>query len=120
MRQWFFVLIFIFLALQLLILGQAKAEYRVYRLGVKSTLNTKEKEKQVITPLDDIQYMGYFQVTNDQQTRIIEHWMCYGRTDHGLKPCRRPNSKVPPLTAATDTTKSLQNSNPQTLPSTVQ
>ena len=81
-------LIIIFLALQVLILSRAQAEYRVYRLGVKYDDNSQEQ--QVLTTLDNIQFDTYYKITSTQATRIIEHWMCRGRTDNFTPYCEKP------------------------------
>lgn len=69
----------------------AHAEYRVYRLGIKyHPEDPDEQEIQVLTTLDDLQYETYYKITPNQQTRLIHHWMCWGRTDD-LKPyCPEP------------------------------
>ena len=79
-----------------LFLINAHGEYRVYKLGVK--YDEKQKaETEVLTTLDDLQYVTYFKITPTQSTRIIDHWMCYGRTDEFRAYCpapikpRRPN-----------------------------
>ena len=87
------VLVIIFLALQVLILHRAQAEYRVYRLGVKYT-DKQIKENEVLTTLDDIQYMTYYKVTPQQKVHILQHWMCRGRTDYFKTYCPAPISKA--------------------------
>jgi hypothetical protein len=82
------VLVFIFLALQFLILSRARAEYRVFLLGV--TYNEQSGEQQVLTSLDDQQYETYYKITPTQKTRIISHWMCRGRTDNFTPYCNSP------------------------------
>jgi hypothetical protein len=90
------VLVIIFLALQLIILTRAQAEYRVYKLGVK--LADKAPEQEVLTTLDDLQYSTYFNTSPTQQVRLIQHWMCRGRTDDFKKYCPGPIAKVNPVT----------------------
>ncbi|MDZ4677845.1 MAG: hypothetical protein SGI74_10100 [Oligoflexia bacterium] len=65
------------------------AEYRVYRLGIKYDVNQKN-ENEVITSLDHLQYETYYKITPTQQTRLIEHWMCRGRTNDFAKYCAKP------------------------------
>jgi hypothetical protein len=87
-RHKLIYLVVIFLALQLLILSHAKAEYRVYRLGV--TYEPGQGETEVLTTLDDQQYETYYKITANQQTRLIDHWMCWGRTNDFQEYCDKP------------------------------
>ena len=88
----------IFLALQLIILRRAQAEYRVYRLGVK--LTDKSPEQEVLTTLDDIQYLTYYKASATTQVRLIQHWMCRGRTDEFKRYCPGPVLKTASATTA--------------------
>lgn len=77
--------------LMLLFAASAGAEYRVYRLGIKyHPENKNEKEIEIISNFDDLQYESYFRLTSTQQTRIIKHWMCWGRTDYQIPYCAEP------------------------------
>ena len=108
-RNWVLILVLVFLALQFLILKTAQAEYRVYRLGVK--YDQTQPEQEVLTTLDDIQYMTYYKVTPTQTTYIKKHWMCPGRTDGFKNYCTEPvtpsPAKIQKLAAQ------LQTANPQ-------
>lgn len=74
------------------------AEYRVYKLGVKyHPENPAEEEKELITTLDDLQYHSYYKSSYTQQTRLISHWMCRGRTDWLTAYCLEPPHQSPPL-----------------------
>jgi len=98
-RYKILVLVLIFLALQFLILSRAQAEYRVFLLGVTNDANTGEQ--QVLTNLDNLQYETYYKLTPDQKTRIIDHWMCRGRTDNFTPYCSKP-VQSPVATAKTN------------------
>jgi hypothetical protein len=71
----------------------ARSEYRIYKLGIKYS-DKQKKEIEVLTTLDDQQYRTYYQQTASQQTRLIDHWMCKGRTDLFRKPCAAPIKRV--------------------------
>ncbi len=90
MNTW----LFHFLIFYILILTHpivSYAEYRVYRLGI--TYDDKQKKEiEVTTSLDHKQYETYYKVTAAQKTRLIEHWMCHGRTDGYAKYCSKPLS----------------------------
>jgi hypothetical protein len=88
------ILILLFLILQLFILREAKAEYRVFKLGIKYTEKQK-KELETLSTLDDQQYVTYYRQTASQQTRIIDHWMCRGRTDQYKRYCTKPIAPAP-------------------------
>jgi hypothetical protein len=85
----FRLILFFTLALGTIAPSAAHAEYRAYKLGVKFTNDPKEKETQVLTTLDDLQYLDYYKVTPQQTAYIIAHWMCWGRTDF-KRPCAQP------------------------------
>jgi len=108
-RHKLIYLVVIFLALQFFIIAYAKAEYRVYKLGV--TYEPGQSEIEVLTTLDDLQYETYYKVTANQTTRLIDHWMCWGRTNDFAPYCDKPISPNPRLPAnSTDQTQS-QNQN---------
>jgi hypothetical protein len=92
----------------------ARAEYRVFRLGIaplaESTAVTnarapasvsaagapadpaKTKELEVITTLDQYQYLSYYHVPPTHRVRILDHWMCRGRTDLFKGYCKSPRA----------------------------
>jgi hypothetical protein len=80
--------VFWLLAFQLLAISSAVAEYRVYKLGVRYSANQQETE--VLTSLDHLQYATYYRLTPNQQTRLIDHWMCRGRTSDFKRYCPKP------------------------------
>ena len=89
MRAFFFTLLIYSLTLS----PFAQAEYRVYKLGVKyHPKNPNDTEHQVLTTLDHLQYETYYKITSEQQTRLIKHWMCWGRTDLHAAYCPEPLS----------------------------
>jgi hypothetical protein len=93
MRTWLFY--FILADFFVIFLSPAThAEYRVYRLGIKYDQKQK-KEIEVLTTLDHIQYLTYYKITPTQETRLIEHWMCRGRTDEFKKYCTKPIASSP-------------------------
>jgi hypothetical protein len=100
-RYKILVLVLIFLALQFLILSRAQAEYRVFLLGV--TYDDTSGEQQVLSSLDNLQYDTYYKITSNQKTRIIDHWMCWGRTDDFKPYCDKPVRS--PATADTAASK---------------
>ena len=99
------LLIIIFLVLQAFIIAQAHAEYRVYRLGVKYDEKQK-KEDEVLTTLDHLQYVSYYKVTPTEQVRLIDHWMCRGRTDNFRKYCSKPITPVAKVSSVTQASQS--------------
>lgn len=93
----------------------AEAEYRAYRLGVRYHPEDKtEPEVEVISNLDDLQYESYYKITLQQQTRIIRHWMCWGRTDYEKEFCPEP-----PLDKSTNIRQPAQVAAPQSPPSVI-
>jgi hypothetical protein len=81
-------LMIVFLALQFILLNSANAEYRVYLLGIKAT--PKSREVKVFSTLDNLQYQTYYKMSPAQETRLIDHWMCRGRTNDFKKLCSKP------------------------------
>jgi hypothetical protein len=73
---------------------QAHAEYRVYQLGIKSSPTAKQ-EKVVTSTLDHLQYLDYYKIEPQEQVRLIDHWMCRGRTDHFKSHCSKPKPPSP-------------------------
>lgn len=81
----FFVLIF--LASQ-----GAHAEYRVYRLRLTDTKSQKSRE--ILSTLMPQQYVFYYPITPYETLQIVDHWMCWGRSDGFKKYCTRPFSDI--------------------------
>jgi hypothetical protein len=82
---------FAFIAILSFLITQSEptqAEYRIYKIGVKYNEKQK-KELEILTTLDDQQYVTYYRQTASQQTRLIDHWMCRGRTDEFKKYCAK-------------------------------
>jgi hypothetical protein len=104
--------IFIFAIFLLATSGFARAEYRTYKLGVRPKPDVKEKEAVVYSTLDDQQYMTYYSVSGLEYVRIIQHWMCFGRTDQFKKLCGQPPDKKdwpdPLIAAAASAEKKLK------------
>jgi hypothetical protein len=106
-------LVFVFLALQFVILAEAKAEYRVFRLGI--TYDSVEgAETEILSTLDDQQYLMYYRIRPTEQVRLIDHWMCKGRTDEfktycskGEFPSRRELAQQSNLANPADTAQGL-------------
>ncbi len=81
----------------------AQAEYRVFELNI---VNEKTgKSRKVYSTLDWLQYAEYHHLSRDERVELVDHWMCWKRSDGPFKPlCKRP------VTA--DTLKS-ENSEPE-------
>jgi hypothetical protein len=109
-RLFYFSILFSFF-----VYTQSFAEYRAYRLGVKYDEKTAEQE--ILTTLDDMQYVTYFNLTPNQKVRLIDHWMCWGRTDYLKAPCSRPSSTS--LRAPANTTPKTPTQNPDQSPAQV-
>ena len=76
-------LVFLFLSPGLLF-----SEYRVFQLKITDT-KTK-KSRTVYSTLDWIQYPEYHHLKLHETVELVDHWMCWKRSD-GLKPlCKRP------------------------------
>ena len=64
------------------------SEYRVYKLKITDT--KKKKSRIVHSTLDWIQYRDYNHIKIHENIILVDHWMCWKRSD-GLKPlCKRP------------------------------
>ena len=85
--------LFCVLAITLFAASIARAEYRVYQLGV--TYVPGEKEVVVLSTLDHLQYVSYYQITSNQATRLIDHWMCPGDTSSFKTYCANPKTLNP-------------------------
>ena len=64
------------------------SEQRVFKLRI---VNTKTKKSHIVhTTLDWNQYIGYNHLSRDERIEVLDHWMCWKRSN-GLKPlCQRP------------------------------
>ncbi len=97
--------VFCFLALSLFIASVARAEYRVYQLGV--TYGPADKEVVLVSTLDNYQYVTYYQLSPQQSTRLIDHWICLGDTSDFKAYCPNPKtlnpSAAPSVPAQTQT-----------------
>jgi hypothetical protein len=108
-------LVIVFLALQFILLNSASAEYRVFLLGIKAT--PKAREVKVLSTLDDLQYQTYYKMAPAQETRLIDHWMCWGRTNDFKKLCSKPainqaGARVPASAQGLVPTRATQQTNP--------
>ena len=68
-----------------------KAEYRAYLLEIKNT--ETEQVRQVITTLDHIQYPQYHHLKAKESISLVDHWMCWERSDHFTPICLSPRQK---------------------------
>jgi hypothetical protein len=71
------------------VIETARAEYRVYKLGIKYSA-AQQIETEVLSNLDHLQYATYHKIAQSQQIRLIDHWMCWGRTSDFKKYCPKP------------------------------
>ena len=84
---------FLAVALLFLIISEtSRAEYRTYKLAIRYDEKQK-KDIEVLTTLDDLQYATYYKITPTQTTKLIDHWMCRGRTDQFKRYCAKSLSK---------------------------
>ncbi|MCC6276579.1 MAG: hypothetical protein IT289_01545 [Oligoflexia bacterium] len=72
------------------------AEYRVYQLGIKQKPQDKA-ERMVLTTLDHLQYPDYFKIYPKESVRLVDHWMCRGRTDEMTPLCKKPKAPAADL-----------------------
>jgi hypothetical protein len=70
----------------------AFAEYRVYKL--KITNMKTEKSREIFSTLMPREYLLYYSVASFEKIEIVDHWMCWKRSD-GFKPlCSRPTASL--------------------------
>jgi hypothetical protein len=70
----------------------AEAEYRVYQLKLTDTQTNKSHE--FLSTLMPKQYIFYYPITAFQTLQIVDHWMCWQRSDGFKKLCTRPFSSA--------------------------
>jgi hypothetical protein len=64
------------------------SEYRVYELRI--TNKKTNKSRTVYSTLDWIQYTDYHHLARDERIEMVDHWMCWKRSE-GFNPlCKRP------------------------------
>ncbi|MBY0385980.1 hypothetical protein K2X05_12545 [bacterium] len=66
----------------------AQAEYRVYKLKLTDTKTNKSRE--FLSILMPEQYAYYYPITAFETLQIVDHWMCWQRSDGYKKLCTRP------------------------------
>jgi len=66
----------------------AFAEYRVYQLKITDTQTQKSRE--VLTTMMPQGYIVYYPIRSTEMVEIVDHWMCWKRSDGYQKPCTRP------------------------------
>ena len=68
--------------------GLIFSEYRVFKLRI---VNTKTNKSRIVhSTLDWIQYPEYHHLLRDERIELVDHWMCWKRSD-GFDPlCKRP------------------------------
>lgn len=75
--------------LALILFGfSANAEYRVYQLKITDT--TTKKSREILTTLMPKAYIFYYPIRATEMVEIMDHWMCWKRSDGYQKPCTRP------------------------------
>lgn len=64
------------------------SEHRVFKLKI---VNNKTKKSRIVhTTLDWLQYHEYHHLSRDESIELVDHWMCWKRSN-GFKPlCKRP------------------------------
>jgi len=67
---------------------QASAEYRVYKLKITDQKTNKSRE--ILSTLMPREYTLYNTLGSFEKIELMDHWMCWKRSD-GFKPlCTRP------------------------------
>lgn len=66
----------------------AQAEYRVYKLKITDT--EKKTSREVLSILMPAAYIYYHPVRSTEAVEIVDHWMCFQRSDGFKKLCTRP------------------------------
>lgn len=72
----------------ILILGfslKASAEYRAFELKITDT--EKNKERIIISTLDQIQYPRYYPLAKNEIITYENSWMCYDNMSNFKSPC---------------------------------
>jgi len=68
----------------------AVSEYRVYQLKITDTKTSKSRE--VLSTMMPQAYIEYYPIRSSEMVEIVDHWMCWKRSDGYQKPCTRPFS----------------------------
>ena len=64
------------------------AEYRVFKLRI---VNSKTQKSRVVhSTLDWLQYPQYHHLKRDEYVELVDHWMCWKRSDNFDPLCKRP------------------------------
>lgn len=64
------------------------AEYRVYKLRI---VNDKTETSRIVhSTLDWLQYPEYHHLLRDERIELVDHWMCWKRSDNFKPLCKRP------------------------------
>lgn len=66
----------------------AASEYRVYQLKITDTQTKKSRE--VLSTMMPQAYIVYYPIRSTEMVEIVDHWMCWKRSDGYQKPCTRP------------------------------
>ena len=72
----------------LLISTNLSAEYRAFWLGFEGP--NPSEFRTIISSLDPVQYPGYYPVPQNTRIRLLDTWMCRGRTNHLRDFCPSP------------------------------
>lgn len=73
-------------------LPAAWAEHRVYQLKITDT--EKKTSREVLSILMPAAYIYYYPVRSTEMVELVDHWMCFGRSDGFKKLCTRPFSSL--------------------------
>jgi hypothetical protein len=65
------------------------AEYRVYLLNLQLL---KDKNKMIISTLDNIQFPGWYRGIRVEKIDLLDSWVCFGDTSGFKPPCDKPVS----------------------------
>ncbi|MCB9072730.1 MAG: hypothetical protein H6623_03845 [Bdellovibrionaceae bacterium] len=82
-----------FASLLLFLSFLSPAEYRVYQLKITDVQSKKSRE--VLSPLMPAAYIVYYPIRSTEMVEILDHWMCWERSDGFKKPCTRPSTSLP-------------------------
>lgn len=79
------------------------AEYRAFKLKITNTKTGIARE--VISNLTPEQYVHYNPISWYETVEILDHWMCWQRSDGFKSPCKRPDDGPKTRIPAAEPTK---------------
>ena len=86
-----------FTLIPLLLVVQARGEYRAYQLAIVDKASGQKRT--VISILDDQQYATYHPIRSSEKITLEDHWRCKKRSDISQDPlqliCPNPRAAKP-------------------------